>query len=1138
MQPKDWLNQFLADRQLSKPHGRPLYCYRMSEEEFNSLKETLKTSALCGISNVVGISGWNAVIVIYSAEWWRRCYDGGVWSWESIFASFDANASELNSGQRNLVIELGLGYWQRPVRIINGRSRYLGTIATEGGLPMRQLGRANWLSRLFKHVLPKYLRLYNVDIIDAIGIIRDYAPYHLPDNYQNDGVYAVLGDMICAVAKLKKDHSLADKPIDYLNLHVPGWQTQFPLPIDDNVGLFLLTDLINTAVKVETLTAPFRGRRLLSNDGVVQLVFEFSATIELEKITNKDNFPFRVDIEIVSDEGRIYFVGVALKTTVENKDMLRMPRCGLPPIQDDTVTQGYTLRFRHLSEIVLEQPLIEAIDENVPWTFVRDNDEWLLVGTASVRTRAKQVRILYEKDLTCSLDGVTEQETPYDRRLIEVSGVIELRDTDNYFRIQTDQDEATQQYYLSDKNRLNFSSIPKTVYVGLPELYCFNTETEHCEKINTPLLARPVNSKAPWQQLTTEQQGVYELRLQDEQGNIQFRKKCVLLPENFEVCFHATTRRISIENCGQAIISCPIGIVEDHSITFNTTERTPVFLDVTLDWQGKDKLTLHLPFPINTGFLIDSTGNKLKQIPVNELYGVRLRLLSENHHHNRHLILKFQLNDDPELYFRDSITKKGAVIELAMMDYQQWMKELLAISHHVDSFVRLTVDERGLELLRADIVRSSLLPSESVIRTNHCVNSIDEIKTLADALSICDDELRQIFIRHRLKQLCRDFAHNDWQNLRKQQNDTLLIENEIWTAATLENRVLVALVLQLDTAFMQRFVTELPVFWELILIQDWLVVFSRYKTYLAQIMDESDVKDFLTRAIHKISTISQSLETVVQLLKYYLFGDVDSSTQDNNALQSLKSKLKKEQQEMINRHPDVNEWLDLLRNEFNLYQQYITLKPLFNTLCYDKDGYEINKMRISASLTPLVLAHSCLTSIPPAWQGDNTTIFKLRQLKAFDEHWFNTAFCFTLSYLSQQSNYQQRLQQETEKMINADEDDLIPEIDDLIKLVEKEMSSAVQEAQSIKTQVPISFKNNGELRKLRSDYETLNNDHEQLTENFKTLEIKHNNLVTNIKTAFDKRDDAIRKLLTQVKILHQALQEIRQQLDQSKQSDD
>ena len=67
------------------------------------------------------------------------------------------------------MIESGLRYWQRPVRIINGRSRYLGTIATEGGLPLKQLDKNdNWLSRLFKHAIPKYLRLQGSDINNLI----------------------------------------------------------------------------------------------------------------------------------------------------------------------------------------------------------------------------------------------------------------------------------------------------------------------------------------------------------------------------------------------------------------------------------------------------------------------------------------------------------------------------------------------------------------------------------------------------------------------------------------------------------------------------------------------------------------------------------------------------------------------------------------------------------------------------------------------------------------------------------------------------------------------------------------------------------------------------------------------------------
>jgi hypothetical protein len=1153
MQPKDWLKKFLDNRQLSKSHGQPLYRYQMREEEFDTLQLTLKTSArLFGVTNVTKISGWNAAFVIYAAEWWRRYYDGGKWSWERIFTSL--NAKEPKQGQLYISVELGLGYWQRKVKRIGYRSNFIGTIVTEGGLPLKQLDKNdNWLSRLFKHAIPKYLRLQASDINSAIVIISDYADaIHLPKSYRSDETYAVLGDMVCLVAKLKRDHQLTNKndPIDYLNREVPDWREQFPLPINNQAGIALLTDMIKTAaVKVETFTTPFYGRRILSADGAVQLLFELAAFVDLEKIVSEDriaDFPFRVDVEIVSDEGKTYSVGVALKTIQSDKDVLKMPRCLLSPIQGEEATQGYKLRFKWLSENIAEQRLIEAIDNSVPWTFIEDNEEWLLVGTASIRTRAKQVRILYAKELTCSPNSVTELATLTDKKLIEANGLIELRDSDNCFHIQTAQAEASQRYDLQNKPNkpFEFSSKPKAVYLGLPDLYCFDTETEIRKKINRPLLARPTNSKAPWQPLSAKHQGVYELRLQDAQGNIEFRKKCALLPENFAVQLHPSTQHITIENSGLANISCPLGTVNGQSIEFNKTDNPPIFVNVTLDWQGmNDTLTLTLPFPVRGGQLIDSNGYKLSKAQVNNLHGVRLRLLSENHNNKRHLMLEFKLKDDlldtHDLHIDYDVVKTGAVIDTPIIDYQQQIQELLAISQNPNSYVGVTVYEQGTPIITTKVVRNVQLASEQATEKTRSVSAIDEIKTLAEALTITDDKLRQLFIRHSLKQLCIDFTAYDWKTLRESQNDAPLVENEIWTIASLESRVLIALVLQLETAFMQRFTDELPIFWELIPIKDWLVVFTRYKNYLAQIMDEADVKEFLIRAINKISDISKSLEIVTQLLKYHLFDIADNGLffmKTDTALQWLISELKKEQQQLITRHPDVNKWLNSLSNELNQYRQEPALELLLDNLCYNRDGCEINKMRLPVTLLPLVLAQFCLTTVPSKWQT-SIYLFKLKRLKVFDEDWFTNVFCLVLTYLSQQFNYQQQLQQETDKMMNADEDDLIPEIEQrlqdlsLLNEAQEQVDSSVQEAQAIQKQVPISFKNNGELKQLRLDNSELKQSHEQLTNRFAALDTKHNNLVGKIKDALDKRDNVIRKLLTDVKTLNQALQEIRQQLD-------
>lgn len=810
MQPKDWLKYFLFNKQQD---GRALYRYRMSDDEFANLHEMLEISAAFGVEGISRFSGWNAAFVIYAAEWWRRNYDGGAWSWEKIFASFDADANGISAGQRNLIVELGLNYWQRPVRIINGRSRYLGTIATEGGLPLKQLNNNNWLSKLFKHAIPHYLRLYNADIIDAIDIIRAYAD-HLPQNYQNDPIYAILADMVCIVATLKTDYQLADKqnPVEYLNQAVPDWQAKFPLPINDQVALALLTDMINTAVQVES----------------------------------------------------------------------------------------------------------SAVD-------------------------------------------------------------YELRG-----------------------NTLKFTSTPKAVYLGVPELY----DTQHKQKI--PLLAKPVNSKAAWQTLTADQQGVYELRYQDAQGNVQFCKECALLPENFSLRFipiaNSLSGRIEVEQSGNAYISCEspfltgINVTDTgRSIEFNAHDTPPNDVNLILRWAGKsERLILTVPFPV-----------------------------------------------------------------------------------------------RGCQLLDAD---GNITPQT---KTRY-VHRINEISNLGDAQTISDDTLRQLFIRHQLKQLTLNFAADDWNSLRDLQTDAPLINNELWTVATQDIRVLAALALQLDSPFIQRFAVELPVCWELIPLKEWLVIFTRYKNYLAQEMEDRDVTDILNKRIDKIKTLSPSLSIIAQLLKQQLCDDSDEELlfmQTEDALPLIAEQLENEQQELNQRQAN-RQWLEFLHEKLTAHWQ--TLPEQTQQLLNLDDV----KYRHAVSLLPLLVAHFSLTNTP---QQSASDLFKLRQLKAFDEQWFTTAFTLALAYLSQQPHYRQPLQQDIATMINSDENDLLAEI-------EQQLALAHQEAQGLKTDIHDFKGNQAELDALRAENVELISTIEQLGE------------------IIQKRDDALKLLLEEVKNLNTKIREIRNEL--------
>jgi hypothetical protein len=285
--PIDWLNDYLTpDRKSLRDSGQPLYRYRMDDDEYKSLQKILKNSALLGIDNASKISGWNAVFVIYAAEWWRQEYDGSSWEWNKIFQSFGAKSQELTPTERSLLIETGLRYWKRSVRKINRRWSYLSTIACEGGLPLNQLVNLNsGLGKVFKQAIPKYIRLKRSGII-AIDIVIEYKSY-LPQTYQNPEIYSILGDMIEKITELKDKYELSqrDNPVNWLdsNEKTKKWREDFPLPMNNDISLMLLSEMVKTAAKTEeTTNKPFYCIRTLTADLKLKTQFEFSSFIPLE----------------------------------------------------------------------------------------------------------------------------------------------------------------------------------------------------------------------------------------------------------------------------------------------------------------------------------------------------------------------------------------------------------------------------------------------------------------------------------------------------------------------------------------------------------------------------------------------------------------------------------------------------------------------------------------------------------------------------------------------------------------------------------------------------------------------------------------------------------------------------------------
>lgn len=1216
---KESLLSILKRQNLSCADKRQLYQYRITDQEFENLKKLLKTS----LTNTNQY--WNAAFVIYAAEWWRREYDGSSWKWENIFQSFDTTAKDLTTVQRNQIVKTGLQYWRRNLRIIDGRIRYLGTIACEGGLPLNQLNKnSGWLGNLFKQAIPKYIRLQTSGI-EAIDIVKDYE--RIPKTYQNEQIYFILGDMIQTVVALKKQYQLNEQtnPIDYLNKHSPSWREQFPLPMNDDASNALLSGMVKTAAKTEeTETIPFRCIRTLTDNYQLKTQFEFSNFIPLEELFSPDKIeklPNRLDVELINNDKQILNIGCALKTTYKTKPALKMPRASYP-VNNEQVIKSYQIRFKYLSDIFEPNNslLCEEIDNDLPWVFIEQNEQWHMIGTASVRTKAKVVKILYPAEsMNHDCDNeIIETKMVGNKKLLKATGIITLKDSENnIYIIKTAQEKTSETYYLQG-TQLKFESNPKECYLSLPKLWSINHEIGTNKQIHEQLKARPFNSKTDWQVLTNEKQGCYEIRLQN-QNCIQFRKRRVfLLPENFSIRLkpqpNSLQGTIYLENTGHAIITCQYKTEKTengYQIECIADNAPPAFVSVIFDWQGMTKkLELKIPFPVNVGQIINPEGQIVpKEQPLfqNDLYGFRLRLFNENPDKKRHLQLEFSLqnngrNNDKELYLRKNLKEKGSVIELAIIDFLEWIKELFSLSNKLDSYIKLIVYEQGRELqcikisryqfilerdettgciflkntdhanlaqekivdIKLKALRLSQPEQEHItldsklseqteigawyfypekrlaepwliystedssiflrpILWNGCneksiskPNPLD-ITTLHSAVTLDNTELRKLVIQKILLQMCSDFEHSGWEylnNLWQQCKHLPLSSFDVFVLLVNYPQVLVALVLKMDNDFITKLNKELPVFWELIPLKHWLAVFQRYKYYLQQAInnDEKMINELIESRINHIMILPNAVKIIARILKCSILNTPDQDLDlmiNPIALNIVIGNINEAKKELDRRQAN-NQWLELLQSELieywnnidELQQQLLNLE---NT----------PKHHLSIVLLPIILAVFCVKGKQKI-TNDTIDIFKLKQLKNFDEEWFNTAFHFALAYLSQQTDYKTKLQQDADTMNNNAE---INELETCIQEIQQEIEKCETHVDGLK----IDTQN---IKNKNDDMELLQLENEELSGKLKTAY----ETIDTLKTSVKSYNEALYNLLEKVKELNTKLVAIRTDL--------
>ncbi len=726
---QNWKSNLLRARELDAPDGRPLYDYRLEESEFLSLEMLLRDrlsqyQPLTPLGMIgAHLTGFPALFVLYAAEWWRQKYDGSGWSWEPILRDLGADADGWSQAQRSACVARGLQDWHLSLRAAGGL-RYLGTIALQGGLPMRLLSEAKGgLGRLLRSVLKEAAKSV-VTTKDIQGWVQSLDHY-LPRTYRQTEIYVLLAEVVATVLHLKEEAGLTQSAgaITQLEKCVPFWRKRFPLPVGDADAQGLIEQLIQdaAAVKLERQTRLFPVERFMEKDqdGLWRLHSSLTLPDVVASGMLADLFvrepamlPRFLELTlVVADRSQT----TSLRQLAGHENY-RVERRLLSALDADAAEE-HVLRLSAADGRVwsISAPRGEELDDGLPWVFDAggESPKLLRQGTGSVVTNEALVAIPPGWAAIPGDEGVATFEGPLclpTRQLFRVRGTVRFSSSQDIIcRIRTGRADTKEEHYEWVGHRLWQEFIrPSMAFLGKPRLY----------KIDEDGRSQIVAGEPGWRPLGTRITpgsvpiGPVELWY-PATGEIRHRARMVILPTATTLRLEfldANSGRIHLDNWGATSVRVLSSIVAADficsgsdlaiSVKMLAEARAPEWLEFDVYWpHTPTAVRVRLPYPARGARIFGPNGKELLPgvlVAANQLGGVRMLGLGGSAASMPRMVLEFRLlgrNRDSTHVITPPMNSVQA--EIRLQDYVAEIAHLLANDDSPDATIEVVLRVGG-----------------------------------------------------------------------------------------------------------------------------------------------------------------------------------------------------------------------------------------------------------------------------------------------------------------------------------------------------------------------------------------------------------------------------------------------------------
>ena len=693
-----WVDSFLESRGLAEPDGRQLYAYRCTAKEFEALQDALQ-----GTSAPMDAYRFRA-FVLYAAQWWQRKYDGGRWAWEPLL---DSIGWSMHYPALYPDVRRAWRWWKvKPVRLPSS-TRFLGTFACHGGLPLALVGNARAPITIYLKAVLGHSLEYRRFVEDTIELAKDKEHLLRPPTLRRDYVFRLAADLVDAVLNLQPS-AQGEDPIAALDQDQPEWRKVMPLDLDNALARDLLLGLLRDAAQGrERRSDDFSVRRFLRLTSIgwrlgarVQLPPSISATQLSRQLGVADDLPTRMEVR-VSAKGT-HVLGVYDYHDGDGDGEYRLAgRQALLDLWD--VEAAGELRLRFLAGDYVGDGVVPkggASLGELPWAFRWDDYECPFIGEGTVRNRAPEIVVLMPRGEDRPPVATREEGDVVGRPIWRVHSAVTIRTEFGACTIHPGTQEQPADYLLrGDRWYDAYGAYP--LYEGVPNL--------SVSKSGGPPRVVPAH-EVQWRQQGGDWQpmpskGLWQVR-HVVGGELRYFRRIGILPDGMamelepgtvgEGCLAFTgadTVRVATDD---ASID-----VRDHDDTLRVKLKAanplqpPTTVKLKLHWHGTSELHVVVPFPGRGGQFLREGELVPPMVAADDLYGVRAVALSPKPNDRFWIEGELKALDLGNLgkvaHFRKLLRRVGALHELPLIDARALIELLLSASSSSDAHVDLRI---------------------------------------------------------------------------------------------------------------------------------------------------------------------------------------------------------------------------------------------------------------------------------------------------------------------------------------------------------------------------------------------------------------------------------------------------------------